>query len=791
MRYQDPALAIEERVDDLLARMTLEEKIAQLSSTRLGSLISNVENRTFSLDLARQNAPHGCGYIGRVGGATDLLPNEMASIMNQIQRYFIEETRLGIPVIFLTEATSGVLSRNHTLFPQNIGVGAMFDEELVLAMANAIREEMTATGERMALAPVVDVIRDHRYGRYEESFGEDVYLVTQCGKAYTKGLQSDDLRNGVAATLKHFVAQGISDGGRNCGPVHITDREILDQYAVPFEAAINEAGAAAVMAAYHAIDQVPCHASPKILRDILREKLGFGGLIISDGNGIQLVKTFQEYCETFEDTVKLTLAAGIECELDYMFKTYLKDLCLKGEISIDIVDAAVRKILALKFKLGLFDSPYVDEGTVKLHVGTREHVRIAKEMALKSMTLLKNENNILPLSEDINSIAVVGPLANKKEFAYGDYSYPTHIEDMYYSSEGLSEEEVLARTLFFKRKDTKYKDLFHDTQTIYEAVCQYVSPETTVYYAEGLKDTYNYHDADDFYNIEAAVEAAAKADVVIAVCGDTSGMGRENDSGESVDRVEICLSAEQRKLLRALKEVGKPVVLVLCNARPLEISYEAENMDAILEAWKPGYKGAEAICDVLFGKYNPAGRLPVTLPKRLGQLPVYYSQAATGKKQFWRNRYLEVDLNPLYEFGYGLSYTTFSYDSITMAQKPDAVHVKVEITNTGELDGEEVVQVYVRKKFTSTLQPERELKAYKRVFIKKGQTATVEFDIGFATLCYHNLENELVLEDCVLDVMVGSSCHAIHGEQSFRLSFPGGKKRFARREFTNPAKVTV
>jgi beta-glucosidase len=785
MNYRNSSLTIEERVKDLISHMTLDEKIAQLSSTKMGDFISDVSNFIFSLDLAKKNVPDGCGYIGRIGGATDLLPHEMASIMNKIQKYFVEETRLGIPVIFMTEGTSGVLSRNHTLFPQNIGAGAMFNEELIEEMANAIRKEMTATGERMALAPVVDVIRDHRYGRYEESFGEDVYLVTQCGKSYTKGLQSEDLKEGVAATLKHFVAQGISDGGRNCGPVHITDKEILDSYAVPFEAAINEADAAAVMAAYHEIDQIPCHASSKILRDILRDKLGFKGLTVSDGNGIQLVRTFQEYCETLEETVKLTMEAGIDCELDYMFKAYLKNLCLEGSVKKETVDEAVTKILSLKFQLGLFDKPYVEEELVNKTVCCEAHIETSKKMALQSMTLLKNENNILPLSTNLKSIAVVGPLANKKEFAYSDYSYPTHIEDMYYSSEGLTEEEVLARTLFFKKKETKFEDLFHDTKTIYEIVKESVSPETEVLYAEGLKDTYNYHKSEDFYRIEEAVETAAKAEVIIAVCGDTSGMGRENDSGESVDRTEISLSKEQRKLLKALKALGKPIVLVLCNARPLEVLYESENMEAILEAWKPGMKGAEAICDVLFGKYNPAGRLPVTLPKALGQLPMYYSQLATGKKQFWRNTYLEMDLNPLYEFGFGLSYTIFNYDKITMTQQENGINVKADITNTGEHDGEEVVQIYVRKKYTSVLQPEKELKAYKRVFVKKGQKVSVEFEIDFGSLCYYNLENNLVLENSVLDVMIGSSSQKIHGEQSFKLRFENDKKVYERRTFTN------
>lgn len=786
MRYKDPSLPVEVRVQDLLQQMTLDEKVAQLSRVRVGEILSNPEEVEFSFERAAQVMPHGCSYIGRIGGATDLLPLEMAALMNKIQRYFMEHTRLGIPVLFSTEATSGVLSRNHTLFPQNIGAGGIFDEELIYQMAEAVRREMLATGERLALAPVVDIIRDHRYGRYEESYGEDTYLVTQNGVAYTKGLQADDLTKGIAATLKHFVAQGISDGGRNCAPVHLTDREVFDTYAVPFEAAIQEANAACVMAAYHELDGVPCHASKKVLTELLREKLGFQGLLMSDGSGIQLIKNFHDFCKELKDTVPLALQAGIDCELDTMFKTYLKELYLEGRVDQTIIDRAVARILALKFELGLFDKPYVDETLVQQIVCSPNHRAVAKEMALKSMTLLKNENGILPLPKGIKRIAVVGPLADQKEFAYSDYSYPTHIEDMYYNSEGLTEDQVIARTLFFKKKNTRFEDLFHDIKTVSQAIRDTVSPDTEVYYAQGLKDTYNYHNDPEFYQIEEAVAAAQKADVVIAVCGDTSGMGRENDSGESTDRVDIHLSSEQRRLLQALKELGKPIILVLCNARPLELSYESENMDAILEAWKPGMEGAAAIAEVLFGDYNPAGRLPVTLPKRLGQLPVYYAQHSSGKRQFWRERYLEVDLNPLYPFGYGLSYTTFVYEDISMEQLGDRIAVKVTVKNEGPREGEEVVQVYVRKRFTSVKQPERELKAYKRIAVGKGESVTVVFEILFDTLGYHNLDDHLVLEDCTLDVMVGASSQDIRGEQSFDLLFEGGRRDIPSRVFSNP-----
>lgn len=394
-----------------------------------------------------------------------------------------------------------------------------------------------------------------------------------------------------------------------------------------------------------------------------------------------------------------------------------------------------------------------------------------------------------PVSPKIGKIAVIGPFANIKEFAYSDYSYPAHIEDMFHLTKMLTEDEVIATTLFFKKENTQFDDLFNETKTIYQAICDIVSEETEVFYAKGLTDTCNYHNDPDFYHLEEAIRAASQADIVISVCGDTSGIGRDNDSGESVDRAEIHLSNEQQTLLKALKNIGKPIVLILCNGRPLSLSYESEHMNAILEAWRPGMEGADAIAETLFGQSNPGGKLPVTLPKCIGQLPMYYSQHATGKKQFWRNTYLEVDTKPLYPFGYGLSYTSFTFEDILMTQQEEGISVNLTLYNNGSIDGDEVIQLYVRKRFTTVIQPERELKAYKRLFVKKGKRIRVSFELFLDSLCYHNLKNQLGLENCQLDVLVGSSSEDICFEQSFRLYFEDGIRLVKRRIFTNPAYI--
>ena len=790
--YRNSSYSWQQRTEDLIANMTLPEKVAQLTSTRLGDLLSSVEHFTFSPELATRHIQHGCGYIARIGGATDLLPHEIAQVMNTIQRHFVEDTRLGIPVFFMTEATSGVLSRGHTLYPQNIGAGAMFNEAPMTKMADAMRQEMIATGERWALGPVIDVIRDPRYGRCEESFSEDFYLTSQYGVAYVQGLQSNDLSQGVISTLKHFVAQGISDGGRNCAPIHVTERELLDGYAIPFAATIRDGGALSVMAAYHSIDQIPVHASATLLRQMLHDKLGFTGITISDGTGIQLIKSFHDHCRTLEEATRLAIEAGIECEIDFMFAKYLQGLVEKEIVDIALVDAAVYKILSLKFRMGLFDHPYVAEEKVSFSVCTSEMVALSKQMALRSMTLLKNEGKLLPLdpvNPKLRKIAVIGPLAHNKKFAYSDYSYPAHIEDMYRGAEGLTEEEMLAKAMFFKKKSTHYDDLYHDIPTIYEAL-KAVLPHSEVVYAQGLKDTYNYHNSSDFEQIEEAIAIAQDADVIIAVCGDTSGMGGTNDSGESTDRIEIGLSQEQKRLLRALHSTGRPVVLVLCNGRPLELLEESHTMNAILEAWKPGMCGAEAIAETLIGVNNPGGKLSVTLPKALGQLPVYYTQLATGHQQFWRQTYLEMDLAPLYHFGYGLSYTTFEATDVEMLQHKEGITVKTRIKNTGTAAGDEVVQIYVRKKYASVLQPERELKAYKRITLDQKEAAILTFEIAYDSLGYHNTNMELGLENIQLDVMLGFSSQDIITEQQFELQFAQGFRSITRPVYTNTVVVT-
>ncbi len=772
-----------DKLRKLLEEMTLEEKASQLISYSFNK-IYDMKNKKIR-EGAEEYIKNGVGHLGRVGGSTDNTPEEVALAVNTIQEFILKNSRLHIPTFFITEGTSAVLGRGFTLFPGNLNLGASFDDGLSFKIGEAIAKEMQSVGENIALAPVVDLVRDNRYGRFEECYSEDSYLTTQHGIAYIKGMQGENLDHGVGATLKHFVGQGISDGGRNCAPIHLAQREFHDEYLTPFEATISQTNPASVMVAYHEIDGVPCHASNSLLKDTLREKLGFKGLIMSDGNGVQLIKDFHEYARDYKAASKFALNAGIELELGDIFKENVCELVKEGTLDVKVLDDAVMSVLTLKEQLGLFEGLQVDIDKVSEVVHSKAHLETSKEAALSSIVLLENKNNILPIKKGkYKKMAVVGPLAHRKEYAYGDYSYPTHIKEVYYNAEGLTEEEIVARSLFNNSKDTPYDELLHDMPTVYEGIKNEFS-DSEVVFVEGLKDTYNYDKIENFSDFDTVRQNCKDADIIFAVLGDTSGMGGTCDTGESVDRVEITLSKEQQELITVLKEFGKPIVLILANGRPYQLTYEAEVCDAILETFRLGQMGTDAIVDVLTGRYNPSGRMPVTTPKHQGQLPVYYSQRITGHKQFWRSTYLEMDTKPLYNFGYGLSYTNFEYSGFELEKTEKGVFVRFNLKNTGEYSGHEVVQIYVAKKYTSTVLPKKELKAFKKVWVEKGEEVKVEAFIDFNSLGYTNIDMDFVLEDCLMEIDVAKSSEDIIYKFNEELTFDGGKHKIINKVFTN------
>ena len=738
--YLDATYSVEQRVDDLLSRMTLEEKIAQLGSVWTRDLLADGK---LSSEKAGQLLKNGIGQITRIAGATSLPPNEVAELANEIQRFLVEKTRLGIPAIIHEECLSGFMAMSATTFPQAIGLASAWDPELVKEVSSIIREQMRATGAHQGLSPVLDVARDPRWGRVEETLGEDPYLVMTIGCAYIKGLQGEKPESGIIATIKHFAAHGFSEGGRNCAPVHVPPRELRDTFLLPFEAAVKEAGAGSVMNAYHDIDGIPCAASQELLTNILREKWGFKGFVVSDYGAIEMLQTFHHVAGSKKEAAKMALEAGIDIELPGVnyYGEPLIEAVREGFISEATIDEAVRRHLRAKFILGLFENPYVDAGKAPAVFDTREHREIALKAACESIVLLKNENGVLPLSKNIRSVAIIGPSAASTRNLLGDYSYTAHLS---------------------KEKDAV------PIVSILDGIKSIVSSDTAIHYAKGCEIS-----GDSTDGFAEAIEAAKKAEVAIVVVGERSGLSANDTSGEGRDRADLRLPGVQEELIRAIHATGTPVVVVLINGRPLSIEWMAANVPAILEAWLPGEEGGNAVARILFGDYNPAGRLPISFPGQSGQIPVYYSR----KPSSWRD-YVFASAKALFPFGHGLSYTKFEYSNLEIS--PDKVgpagkvNISFDIMNTGERPGDEVVQLYVHDVIASLARPVKELKGFRRINLKAGEKKTLTFILSMDQLAFHNRDMNLVVEPGMFEVMVGSSSEDIKLTGSFEVV---GKER--------------
>jgi beta-glucosidase len=755
--YRDPTRSVTERVDDLVSRMTLEEKIAQLGSYWVFQLLNGT---TFSPQKAAALVPHGVGHITRLGGASNLQPPELATLANEIQRFLIENTRLGIPAVIHEECCSGYMARGATVFPQAIGVASTWEPELVEAMADVIRVQMRSVGAHHALAPVLDIARDARWGRVEETFGEDPYLIARLGVAYVQGIQGDDLEHGVVATAKHFVGYGMSEGGMNWAPPHIAWREMREVYLFPFEAAVREAKLASVMNAYHELDGVPCGSSKELLTQILREEWGFDGTVVSDYFTINTLAEYHRIARDKAEAAGIALEAGIDIELPFTdcYGRLLREAVLQGTIPEALVDRAIRRALAQKFALGLFEHPYVDAGPVVFD--TPEQRQLARQIAQKSIVLLKNERNLLPLRDQFDSIAVIGPNADSIRNLFGDYAYPAHVETLL---------EFKSRGNVFNQpvpdKVQAVED-FIPAISVREALMARVGPDTRVHYAKGC-DVLD----DSTEGFAQAVEAARASQVAIVVVGDKAGLTDDCTSGEARDRSDLDLPGVQSQLVRAIYETGTPIILVLVNGRPVSLDWMADAVPAILEAWFPSEEGANAIVDVLFGDVNPGGKLPVTFPRSVGQLPVFYGHRPSGGRSHWKVDYVETSSKPLYPFGYGLSYTRFKFSNLhvepVVVQAGEEVTVQVDVTNVGKRGGDEVVQLYTHQQVPLVTRPVKELKAFKRVTIEPHQTQTITFRIAVSQLGFYDRDHHFVIEPGTVDVMLGSSSQDIHCAATF------------------------
>ncbi|MEO8609382.1 MAG: glycoside hydrolase family 3 N-terminal domain-containing protein [Chloroflexota bacterium] len=754
----DGTRSIDDRVSYLLEQMTLDEKIAQLGSYWVYQVLDGM---AFSPEKASPLFQHGIGQISRLGGASNLRPAELAVIANQIQKFLVENTRLGIPAVIHEECCSGYMARGATVFPQAIGVASTWEPELVESMAEVIRKQMRAVGAHHALAPVLDIARDARWGRVEETFGEDPYLTACLGTAYVKGIQGDNLDQGVIATGKHFVGYGMSEGGMNWAPPHITPRELREVYLFPFEVAVHEAGLASIMNGYHELDGVPCGSSKELLTDILRDEWGFDGTVVSDYFAITMLHEYHHIASSKADAARIALEAGLDVDLPFTdaYGDPLREAVLAGNIPEALVDVSVRRVLAQKFALGLFENPYVDAGSVKFD--TAEERQLARHIAQKSIVLLKNEDNLLPLDKNLKSIAVIGPNADSVRNLFGDYAYPAHVETLL---ESKNKANVFNQPL---PDDIQAAEDFIPSISVLAALRASVSTDTQVHYAKGC----NVLD-DSTAGFAEAVEAAKNAQVAIVVVGDKGGLTDDCTSGEARDRADLTLPGIQSHLVKAIYDTGTPVVLVLVNGRPVSLEWIAESVPAIVETWFPSEEGADAIVDVLFGDVNPGGKLPITFPRSVGQVPIFYGHRPSGGRSHWKGDYVETSSKPLYPFGFGLSYTCFEFSNFSVdetAPIDGSVTVKIDVTNKGERTGDEVVQLYVHQQVPMLTRPLKELKGFKRVTIEPQQTRTVSFRLSAGQMGFYDLDENFVIEPGTVEVMVGNSSQHIHCNGSFEI----------------------
>ncbi|MGB8212046.1 MAG: glycoside hydrolase family 3 N-terminal domain-containing protein [Anaerolineales bacterium] len=741
--YRNPSLTVEARVADLLSRMSLEEKIAQVSAFHMQTNV--LPNESTELDDAtRTQLANGVGGLGRPGQNSSARDTAIAT--NAVQKYLREQTRLGIPAFFVDEALHGLMASGSTSFPQAIGLASTWDPELVQQVFTAAAREMRARGENWALTPVLDLAREPRWGRTEETYGEDPFLGSRIGVAAVRGLQGASLagepepldRQHVLATAKHFAAHGQPEGGRNAAPANFAERELRENYLRAFQAAVMEAGVGAVMASYNEINGIPAHIHPWLLGQVLRDEWGFQGVLVSDGNGISQLETIHHVAGSKAEAARKALAAGIDFELDTCYFTTLLGLVRDGSVPEAQVDQAVGRVLAAKFRLGLFDQPYADPDEAGRVTNCAEHRRLAYRAATKSLVLLKNDG-LLPLDlEKRRTLAVIGPDAAGLHLG-GYAADPGH---------GLS---------------------------ILEGIRQKVAGRMDILYARGCKIT-----ADDFGGqgwrgwhenaspasdplederlIAEAVETARKAEVVLLVIGENETVCREawgeNHLG---DRDSLDLPGRQNDLVGAVVGTGRPVIVLLINGRPLSVTYAAEHANALFEGWYLGQAGGEAFADALFGDVNPGGKLPITFPRSVGQIPAYYNHKPSARRS-----YLWAEKTPLFPFGHGLSYTTFEYTDLQVNPakiEPDGeAVVHVEVRNTGARPGDEVVQLYIHDVLTERVtRPVKELKGFRRITLQPGEKQVVEFTLSAEALSFLDEKMERVVEPGTFEIMVGTS----------------------------------
>ena len=695
---------VEQRVNALVAQMTLEEKLGQL---QILDGEANGNYRPEHLDLIRK------GLLGST------LNVRGAKRVNELQRIAVEQSRLKIPALFGFDVIHGY----RTIFPVPLGEAASWDPLVAERAAGVAAAEAAASGVRWTFAPMVDIARDPRWGRIVEGAGEDPYLGSAMARAQVRGFQGRDYSapDRVVACAKHWVGYGAAEGGRDYNTTEISERTLREVYLPPFKAALD-AGVGTFMSAFNDLNGVPASANPFTLTRVLRGEWKFDGFVVSDYESIKELINHGVAADEAE-AARAALSAGVDMEMvSRLYGKYVAQLVEEGKLSQATVDEAVRRILRIKFRLGLFEKPYVDETRERTAILSMANIQAAREVAARSIVLLKNERDGLPFNKDVRSIAVIGPLADDRQNLLGSWS-----------GDGKKEDVV----------------------TLLAGIKAKVSPETKVMYDKGCEI-----EAGPASSFDEAVRIAREADVVVVSVGESAEM-----TGEAASRASLDLPGRQLELVKAVIATGKPIAVVLMNGRPLTINWIAENAPSILETWFPGIQAGNAIADVLFGDVNPGGKLPVTFPRALGQVPLYYNHKNTGRpadaNNKYTSKYLDVSVTPLYPFGFGLSYTRFHLTNLrlsTQSIRPDGeLTVSVEVENIGKRAGDEVVQVYIRDMAASVTRPVRELKGFDRITLRPGEKRRVEFRLASEHLGLYNREMRFVVEPGEFKVFVGTS----------------------------------
>lgn len=715
--YKDKTAAVKDRVEDLVKRMTLKEKIQQLQNRASG--------RADEIENIFKGESYGCTHEMSMQAA------DCADMYQKLQIYMLTKTRLGIPILTAAEGIEGILQNGSTIYPQALAQGSTFNPALIRKMTGAAGEEAKVMGIHQILSPVLDIARELRWGRVEETYGEDPYLIAEMGVAFIKGYQQYN----ITCTPKHFMAHGSPSGGLNCANVSGGERELRSLYMYPFKRVIAETTPLSLMSCYSSYDGVALSGSPYYMTDILRGELGFKGYVYSDWGSVDRLQSFHHAVATQEEAAKMALIAGIDLDVDGAYGT-LEKMIESGKLDEKYIELAVRRVLTVKFTLGLFDNPYGDPAKVAKVVHNAEKVAISKEVADESAILLKNSNNILPLNlSKLQSIAVVGP--NSDQTIFGDYSW----------TQGDTKEGV----------------------TLLQGLKEVVGKKVTLNHAEGC-DWWSH----DRSHIPDAVKAAQASDVVIVAVGTRSTfLGRSpknTTAGEGFDISSLELPGVQEDLLKAIKATGKPMIVVFIAGKPLAMPWVKENADAVLVQWYGGEKQGRTLADILTGAVNPSGKLNVSFPRSTGNTPSFYNHFVTDREEPFdrpgtpeepKGHYIFDIPEPLWNFGYGLSYTNFKYLNCTLADsvfdEKGTIKVEVEVENTGTRDGKEVVQLYVRDKVSSVATPIQQLKAFKKELIKAGKRAKITLEVPVSELGLYNDRMKYVIEPGEFDIQIGTA----------------------------------